>query len=96
MKSHIVITKTKLEGTFKLELLSPLHLHLRMTCTLTPFSLSPFEMVLLLLFALPLASPDLNSLPDFSVDLGDGDGGQFFLSISNSSEQQPGQYQILR
>jgi len=55
-------------------------------------------MVLLLVFVLPLASPDLNSLPDFSVDLGDGDGdgGQFFLSISNSSEQQPRQYQILR
>jgi hypothetical protein len=52
-------------------------------------------MVLVLVFALPLASPDLNSLPDFSVDLGDGDGGQFLFSISNSSEQQPGQYQIL-
>jgi hypothetical protein len=51
---------------------------------------------MVLVFAAPLASPDLNSLPDFSVDLGDGDGGQFLFSISNSSEQQPRQYQVQR
>jgi hypothetical protein len=44
-------------------------------------------MVLLLVFVLPLGSPDRVSLPDFSFDLGDGDGGQFLFSISNSSKQ---------
>jgi hypothetical protein len=51
-------------------------------------------MRLLLVFVLTLASPDLNSLPDFSVDLGDGDGGQFFLSISNSLNNSPANFKF--
>lgn len=86
-KIHIVRTIKKKEEPniiSELQLLSSLHLHLRMTCTLTPFSLSPLGMELLLVFAPPLASPpDLKSLPDFSVDFGDGEVRPILLSIFN-------------